>query len=291
MVITYYVYFLYFCPFYQNTSFDKHLENTMSNNVDKIFRLILILASLCLLKNTKIFFKIRITFLILVWWVFLSRIVESNSTMDFYMFLFEKTNSGLSISLTFINGHLTSRHLGCIKSLIKQNSFSNTKITSNFIPIFFLLAVGYSIESALSLDFNINTEWFSYTYDQYAMMTYIDFVNVVMVSMIYSIGHFIHQQYKQLNNKLNCNFIKRDEFNRIARIYTVVHEQNESFKAGFGLFLLGKFLSTYCYVIISLYYLITATEDFAWYSNYTLALSGSELAMILYCCGQIQQEV
>lgn len=282
----------------------------MSEKVDRIFRPVDILFTLCFLKSidfksnqTKtskklksIFILIRIIFIIIVWYILFRRGRVINDIVDNMIQLIQQLGCGITITATYLGANYTSQHLHQIKTLIKQNHEFNqakTRITSVFIPTFIFCVAMYSLQATLDIIFYQEANWIYYSRDQYFFMTYGCFINVVYTSTIYTIGNIIQQQFTHLNNEVKL-IQKNNNLNNLEKIpkkYTELQKQSESFSAAFQWFMLCKLITTYAWLLISLYYPIIQQDAMPWFTTFWVFFLSSELMLVFYYCDRIENEV
>lgn len=279
----------------------------MSHKVDKIFQPMFILTSICflrnfnlkILKNKQITFKclslIRIAFIVMIWYSLLRKSMPIDDIIDYSMQLMRKVCTGLNLSVAYAAANLTSRHLDQIKQLMKNSSHICGNITSLFIRIYATLFTMYSIIVAIEFQQVRVTGWVIYTKDQFFIMIFGGFIHGVFISIFYSIGSLIFQQFRELNIKL-FNFENKDKkflenFSKLSQIYSNLYKQSESYNSGFGLYILFMFFTSQAYIIFTCYYCVIVTNYLSLYTVFWIGFVCGELMLIVYTCDRIKYEV
>lgn len=294
----------------------------MSKQVDLIFKPVFFLTSIFFLHNFKIcknqygglyiLTSIRIIFLIIIGYITSKRSSPSNDAVDIAVQLMQKLSYSLTIFLTYITANITSKHLNNLKTLVKQNNkwnythwtlkntilnktyYSNTKIRFIFIPIYtfylllnlWLIYWDYSVFSGSS--------WYYFSFDEFILLIFSNFTNALYMSIICSIASLILQQYHQLNKELTNLSTKQNtlkKFNKSSKIYTNLHKQYKLFSAAFKFFILGKFLSTYTWLTITLDNMVRAPGELTLFSVFWIVFLTCELMIIAYYCHRILKQV
>lgn len=295
----------------------------MSSNVDKTFRLINIITKIFLLQNIEftkntngsltalnkivsiIYIVIRTIFIVAIWYSLFRRSAPFPDLLDIAMQLGQKFSSGLNLTITYITSHLIIRNIKKITKLMKdynrwncatwslkkQNTHNNNKITSYFMPYFIVLSLIYIYNTIFEYKIFESRYWFLFSRDQFIVMEFGSFISVLMISIIYAISGVIIQQYKQLNNELMEDYDNDDSLYSLAKVFSELNEQCECLSAAFEWFVLCKFLATFLFVIITLFYFLLIPEDFPVYSIVWIGYLCGELFLIVYYCDQIQVEV
>lgn len=178
---------------------------------------------------------------------------------------------------------------------MKQNGHLCENITSPFTFWFIIYFFLYFTQCAMDYRVFMETYLDYYSMDQYFIMVLGCILSTVYNSTIYTLASLIAQQYQQLNNKLE-DFCNDDNTNDVtigdlSGVYRDLFKENESFNAGFGLYILCKLLTTYACFIISLYYLFVVPNVANWMILFWIFCMISEIVLIVYYCDWIGREV
>lgn len=279
------------------------IENMSMHKVENIFQPMNILTSMCLLRNigTQNYFNkkysritfiiIRILLMVFYWYIILKRTMPTNGALDYFMQFIQKSSSGLHFTVIYAAANLTCRHLDNIKTLMKQNSRCN--ITSIFIPIYAVFLIIYMIVSAMEYELFYKNTWLIFSQEQFVVMVCGGMIHILVLSMFYAVGSFIQQQYQQINEDLSllCRQKNRELLKKLSKIYSIIHKQLISLGRGFGLFIFCKFVTTYIYVLMSLYHLVVFVNEWMGYHILWIGFVMSELVLVMYYCDRIQNEV
>lgn len=305
------------------------LTRTMSRQVDKLFRPIYYITTICLLENINInsdkhlnnnsrnkfsviiINVIRYSFVIFITYTLFKTNGPSNNAIDFAMRVMQKLSSIISIFVTFFNADATACNLKNIQKLMSQNQnihwnytkwtfgcFQNGRNTKKIIwifnPVFSAFVILYIFVVLFEIEIYNQAGWLLYTLTQYVFLNLYYVINVCYISMMYTFESIILQQFCLLNSELKSLCSGNDtKFNlvQLSRIYRNLHKQYKSFAKAFGMFFCCKFYTTHMWVVMTCYYKLIYMDSLPIVITLWMTFVSCESLLIAYYCDRIEKEV